>query len=45
MAEKMEYYQRRYERAVEGLSVQVDTDGDGDADQTVTPGAVRVRRE
>ncbi|MCI0499401.1 MAG: hypothetical protein L0Y36_06950, partial [Planctomycetales bacterium] len=44
LLEKSEHYQRRYERAVKGLSVQVDRDGDGEADETMRPGAVRIKR-
>jgi len=44
LLEKKEYYQWRYEKAVERLTVTVDTDGDGDADKSVRPSVVQLAR-
>ena len=45
LVEKKEHYQWRYDRAVERLTVNVDTDGDGDADKSVMPSVVQLVRE
>jgi len=45
LVEKKEHYQWRYEKAIERLTVNVDTDGDGDADQSVRPSVVKMVRK
>ena len=44
LVEKKEHYQRHCDRAVERLTVQVDTDGDGDADKSLKPSGVQLVR-
>jgi hypothetical protein len=45
LVDKKEHYQWHYGKAVERLSVQIDTDGDGDADKTMMPSVVKLVRE
>ena len=44
LVEKKEHYQWRYEKAVERLTVNVDTDGDGDADNSIMPSVIQLAR-
>lgn len=45
LVEKKEHYQWCYEKAVERLTINVDTDGDGDAERSMRPSAVKIVRE
>ena len=45
LVEKKEHYQWRYEKAIERLTIHVDTDGDGDAEVSVRPSVVKMVRE
>lgn len=44
LVEKKEHYEWQYGKAIERLSVHIDTDGNGDANKTVVPTAIKLKR-
>lgn len=45
LVEKKEHYQWQYGKAIERLTVQVDTDSDGQADEAILPSVVTLVRQ
>jgi hypothetical protein len=45
LVEKKEHYQWQFGKAIERLSVNVDTDADGEADKDIMPSVVQMVRK